>query len=337
MKISVVIPVYNAEAFIKKSYNSIMHQSLTDFEIIYVDNNSADQSLQELKKIENQDHRVRVLQQTKQGAAPARNLGLQAAQGDYVYLFDVDDEIYPDALNTMIKVLDDYPKTDAVFGRMVKSKKSIPETIKPDDESLKVIFKDKPYWGIQWFRDLSTVVGPPAFLYRKKTIEALGYYNEDLKIAEDTALDIKLGMTCNVAFLDMYVYLYYKHESSILESSKKDQDQIFNLWQRLSKAHLPFYFKNDTPLEFNTILFKQLFSTMGKIVSRTKGFSNRWRKLKTINAEVAPMQLPLTLKMWLMLLAIIPNKNLLKVYVYHVSHRYVSDAYLHGSIKKDLK
>src|SRR5690606_30252273 len=221
MKLSVIIPVYNGADFIEKSYNSIINQQLADFEILYVDNNSKDNSVEKIESLIQTDARVKLLIQTKQGAAPARNKGIEKAQGDYIYVFDVDDEIYPGALNRMVGVLDSYPDMDAVFGKMVKSYQGISETEKPTDETHEIIFKEKPYWGLYWFENLKHVVGPPAFLYRSNVFSKIGYYNEEIKNTEDTALDIKLGMTCNVAFLDTYVYLYFKHALSTIEMAKK--------------------------------------------------------------------------------------------------------------------
>src|SRR5690606_20647326 len=197
------------------------NQNLKDFEILYVVNNSMDASVENINKLIEKDSKVRLLFQTKQGTAADRNMGIQAAKGDYIYVFDVDDEIYPGALNRMVGVLDSYPDMDAVFGKMVKSYQGISETEKPTDETHEIIFKEKPYWGLYWFENLKHVVGPPAFLYRSNVFSKIGYYNEEIKNTEDTALDIKLGMTCNVAFLDTYVYLYFKHALSTIEMAKK--------------------------------------------------------------------------------------------------------------------
>src|SRR5690606_1246980 len=202
MKLSVIIPVYNGADFIEKSYNSIINQQLADFEILYVDNNSKDNSVEKIESLIQTDARVKLLIQTKQGAAPARNKGIEKAQGDYMYLFDVDDEIYPGALKSMLEVLENHPNLDAVFGKMVKSNKGISEIIKPNDETFKTVLYDKPYWGLFWFASLKEVVGPPAFLYRASVFKKIGLYNETLRIGQDTALDIKLGMTCDIAFLD---------------------------------------------------------------------------------------------------------------------------------------
>lgn len=325
MKLSVVIPVYNGADFIEKSYTSIIDQEIADFEILYVDNNSKDASIEKIEQLIEKDVRVRLLIQTKQGAAPARNMGIENAQGDYVYVFDVDDEIYPNALNKMIQVLDSYPDTDAVFGKMVKSYKSIAETVKPEDETDEVIFKEKPYWGLLWFENLKYVVGPPAFLYRKSVFVKIGAYNEAIKNTEDTAFDIKLGMSCKVAFLDTYVYLYFKHDVSTIQIAKKKENLVSMHWTRFVKSHLPFYLKNEVPLRYKELLYEYIYKTIGKIICETNGFKNRRNLLKELLEEIKPVKLPFLLLLYLNLLTILPSSGLLKLYVYYLVPFYITN------------
>lgn len=323
MKLSVVIPVYNGADFIQKSYNSILNQHIDEFEILYIENNSNDNSVECIQNIMETDGRVKIYYQTKQGAAAARNMGIEKSEGDYIYIFDVDDEIYPNALLSMISVLDAYPQVEAVFGKMVKSYKGIALTEKPTDETHEVILKDPPYWGIQWFSSLRNVVGPPGFLYRQGVFDKIGCYNADLKNDEDTALDIKLGMTSHVAFLDMYVYLYFKHQHSTIQQTKKKGTIIFHTWNRYVKEHLPFYLENEVPDRYKEILFGQLFGTMGKIIFYTKGWRRRLNIYKTIPLQIHPIELTIAIRFYLIILVFLPSKLLLKFYVYRYSKWYV--------------
>ena len=323
MKLSVIIPVYNAAEFIQKSYRSITEQQIENFEIIYVDNNSIDNSVKLIKQIVSEDIRVKLFHQPKQGAAPARNLGIKKAIGDYIYVFDVDDEIYPGALLKMIGVLDENQNIDAVFGKMVKSYTGILETEKPKDETDALILKETPFWGIHWFTSLRNVVGPPAFLYRKEVFIKIGFYNENLKNDEDTALDIKLGMTCNVAFLDTYVYLYFKHDNSTIQKTKKNENMIFHTWNRLVREHLKFYFLHDVPFEYKKILFRQLFANMAKVLFWTDGLEERQMKLRDLQEEISPLLIPKFIKYYLIVLVYLPFEIILKFYVYYLSPWYV--------------
>lgn len=318
MKLSVVIPVYNGAAFIEKSYQSILGQGIDDFELLYVNNNSQDQSVDEILNVMARDNRVQLLEQPKQGAAAARNMGIRAASGDYVYVFDVDDEIYPGALMALVTVLETHSEVVAVFGKMVKSYRGIVETTKPDDETQAVVIKEPPYWGLEWFGSLKTVVGPPAFLYRRTVFNSIGYYNEAISNNEDTALDIKLGMTQHIAFIDRYVYLYFKHEESTIEQAKRRMPRAFMIWPRLIEEHLAFYLRHDTPKQFQELLFRQLFQSMGRQVVFTKGMRKRFELKKALEDDLSKVTVPFLIRFYLTILAVLPFEPLRKVYGYYV-------------------
>lgn len=326
MKLTVVIPVFNGADFIEKSYNSIINQQLEDFELLYVNNNSSDASAERIQAFVEKDRRVKLIYQPKQGAAAARNMGISEAKGDYVYIFDVDDEIYPNALNKMISVLDEHPDRYAVFGRMVKSYKGISETEKPDDETGDVILKEKPFWGLHWFSSLKTVVGPPAFLYRKTVFSKIGVYNEGIKNTEDTAFDIKLGMSCNIAFLDTYVYLYFKHSQSTIEMAKKNESLVSMHWTRFVKSHLPFYLENDVPIKYKKLLYDYLYKTTGKRICEIKGFANRKKLLGNLLKEIEPIKIPLILRMFLSIMTIFPFSFMLKIYLYYLVPHFINNS-----------
>ena len=318
MKLSVVIPVYNAAEFIQKSYQSILAQQIDDFEIIYVDNNSKDNSVLEIQKLVKDDDRVRFLKQPMQGAAPARNMGIKNAVGNYIYIFDVDDEVYPNALKRMITVLDSYHMVDAVFGKMIKSNQGIEQTYKPQDETYEVQFKEQPFWGLKWLSSLKSVVGPPAFLYRASVFKKIGLFNEAIKNNEDTAFDIKLGMTCNIAFLDMYVYLYFKHENSTIQMAKKKMPRAFMIWPRLVKEHLPFYLENKVPFKFKSLLFSQIYQAMARQIVFTNGFSERSKLRRLLLSEVKAIDIPFLIRFYLSILVVLPLESLRKVYGYYI-------------------
>lgn len=318
MKLSVIIPSYNAANFIESAYQQILDQGVSDFEIIYVDNNSQDATLENIKKLAALDTRVSYYTQSIPGAAPTRNKGIEHAKGDYLYLFDVDDEIFPNALKAMIQVLDDYPEAEAVFGKMMKSKKHLKDLELPKESSSEIIFNPKPYWGLTWFSSLKTVVGPPAFLYRREVFDKIGLYNLDLKIGQDTALDIKLGMTCNIAFIDKYVYLYYKHTNSTIEQTKKAIPRAFMQWPRLVKEHLPFYLENDMPKRFEQLLFAQIYTVLAKQIYFTKGIKKRLALRESLLKEVQAIKMPFLIKSWLWVLIFFPFSYAMKFYSYYL-------------------
>lgn len=100
-KISIITPIYNVEDYLKRCIDSLLHQSLDDFELILVDDGSTDGSGEIADKYTANDPRVKVIHQENSGAAEARNSGIRVASGDYLYFPDPDDWIEPNYLFTM--------------------------------------------------------------------------------------------------------------------------------------------------------------------------------------------------------------------------------------------
>lgn len=101
IKVSVVIPVYNVEAYLRQCLDSVVHQSLKDIEIICVDDGSTDGSPKILEEYSRMDSRIRILRQKNLYAGVARNAGLAAAKGEYVIFWDSDDYFALDALEKL--------------------------------------------------------------------------------------------------------------------------------------------------------------------------------------------------------------------------------------------
>ena len=91
IKVSVIIPVYNAEKYLEECLDSLLRQTFTDMEIICVDDGSTDSSAEILKRFQEKDRRIRVLFQENQYAGIARNNGMKIAQGEYLLFLDADD------------------------------------------------------------------------------------------------------------------------------------------------------------------------------------------------------------------------------------------------------
>ena len=93
--VSVIIPVYNMENYLEECLNSVISQTLNDFEIICINDGSTDSSLRILQKYAENNEYITVINQTNQGVSAARNAGLLSAKSDYVCFMDPDD-FYPD-------------------------------------------------------------------------------------------------------------------------------------------------------------------------------------------------------------------------------------------------
>lgn len=100
-EVSVIIPVYNTEKYLRQCLDSVVNQTFKDIEIICVDDGSTDNSLEILKEYQKNDSRLIILQQNHIGAGEARNKGIEVAKGKYIGFLDSDDWFEPDMLEKM--------------------------------------------------------------------------------------------------------------------------------------------------------------------------------------------------------------------------------------------
>lgn len=102
-QISVIVPVYNVEKYIKESIKSITRQTFSDIEIIIVDDGSTDRSSAIIDGLSTEDHRIKVVHQNNEGLSGARNAGLKIANGEYIGFIDSDDIIEPNMYELLVE------------------------------------------------------------------------------------------------------------------------------------------------------------------------------------------------------------------------------------------
>ena len=115
-KVSVIIPVYNVEKYLGECLDSVLRQTLEDIEIICVDDGSTDGSAKMLAEYAAKDPRIRIITQANAGLSAARNAGMDAACGKYIYFLDSDDYIVDDMLERCVAVCERDQLDQFVFG-----------------------------------------------------------------------------------------------------------------------------------------------------------------------------------------------------------------------------
>ena len=184
--ISVITSVYNSQVFLDKFLNYVNDQFLTEFEIVFVDAQSSDDSLNILQnfnfregisiQILPQDSRVTVYE--------AWNLGIKNSQGTYIVNWNTDDMLFPSALQTYNSYLHSFPEVDLFYGPCFVSSQQGPETIN------QVIHLHPPFNHGNLVRQCT--IGPFP-LVRKSAIEAVGYFNEKYISSGDYEMWLKLS------------------------------------------------------------------------------------------------------------------------------------------------
>ncbi len=209
-EITVLTAVYNGERYIREAINSILNQTYKNFEYILVDNNSTDNTPKILKDYAQKDERIKIIKETKQSPASARNAGLQIAKGKLIAVFDSDDVSHPERLERqysyMISHLDCFflATEGVMIGATGKKIKDI-----------RINFK-----GLSQ-KDYLLNYGSPfihsSMMYSKQKLLDLGGYNENYKTVEDLELWLKIiysGMEISVLREPLINYRYHSRSLS---------------------------------------------------------------------------------------------------------------------------
>lgn len=228
-KVSVIIPVYNAEKFLRQCLDSVVKQTLREFEVICVDDGSTDHSLKILNDYRALDDRVRVFTQTNQGAAVARNLGIEKANGEYLLFLDSDD-FFEKTLLEEIYVAGAEVNADIVlfaakqFNHKVKKSENMPWTLKTE------LLPDRVFAAAEIADRIFQVTTPSPWtkLFRKEFILNNGLQYQNLKNANDLSfVYTALFLAQKIRWLDRPLVNYRINQGDSTQDKKKKYPKEF--------------------------------------------------------------------------------------------------------------
>lgn len=211
-QISVILPVYNARAFLKECLISLSNQTFTDFEVVCVDDGSTDDSCALLQSYASTDNRFRIIHTKHQGVSSARNRALSTAQGDYISFVDADDKLASDYLKVLF-LSAQKTKADVVWCDYVSDECQL----KNISDSLEI----KTYLdGWRCFVNRSPNMGCCLWnkLYKSDLLKNL-WFLPSLAIGEDIVfLHQVIYRSRYVAYVSLPLYFYRIHSSSVTHS-----------------------------------------------------------------------------------------------------------------------
>lgn len=210
--ISVIIPLYNCEKFITRSINSVLRQTVKDYEIIVVDDGSTDKGPEMVEKMNSP--LIRLIRQKNQGVSCARNRGIKEARYELIAFLDADDEWDADHLETLLSLYGKYPQCglfSASYRLCMNGKMVYP------DKSNKIPFKED---GILYnFYEVASGTSLPlnsnTYIVKKKTIESIGGFPVGIPTGEDILTIARLNAVCDFAYSTKATSTYYIHNETI--------------------------------------------------------------------------------------------------------------------------
>ncbi|MGG7200407.1 glycosyltransferase family 2 protein [Clostridium butyricum] len=265
-KVSIIIPIYNAEKYLEKCLYSIINQTFKDIEIIIINDESQDNSLKICSQFKNMDSRIKLIDKRNEGVSKARNTALDKALGKYIIFVDADDYVDKSMIENMLIKLQD-SKADillcnfinvingkekmvrANFDSIITGKNDIFEKVilplieRNDDEKVHEIAGFRSPWGK---------------LLKKDIIDKFNIrFNENMSIGEDFLFNLQfMSHSDTIAFDAASYYYYVTNNNSALTKYKK------NCW---NKYYRPIIINLNRFLGENR-LYSQAESRVSKLV-----------------------------------------------------------------------
>lgn len=243
--ISIVVPVYNVEKYLRRCLDSLINQTYKDIEIILVNDGSTDNSLEICEEYAKNDSRIKIISKKNEGLGMARNTGIDNADGEYICFFDSDDFVEIDAIEKMHNVIIKEQPQIVCFGFKKLDKNGdivnayIPNVNKMNfyeedviNEFLPELISESPDTGKSW----GLIMSAWASIYSMKLIKDTGwrFVSERDIISEDVYSLLLLYKNVNkVSILNEALYFYCVNPSSLTHTYRKDRYEKIKYFYRM--------------------------------------------------------------------------------------------------------
>lgn len=221
---SIVMPAYNAEAYISAAIQSVTAQTLNSWELLVVDDGSTDATNYLVALFAGRHARIRLLRGEHRGCAAARNLGIAQARGRFVAFLDADDLWLPEKLERHRRHFDSDPRLGLSFTRARYMTQS--------GDPTRVISSAPTHGlGVADFLYENATTTPSTLAVRRTLLEAAGGFDETLKAAEDLEWIIRvlLRTGCRIEGIDQPLALYRSNAEGLSSNLERQQDS----WERV--------------------------------------------------------------------------------------------------------
>ncbi len=224
LKFSVIIPLYNNELGISSTIQSVRNQTFRSFELIVINDGSTDNGLKIVESIK--DNRLLVINQKNGGVSSARNTGIKAAKGDFIAFLDAGDLWEPKYLQTMKRLIDDFPEA-SFFGCQFGIKKG------NRIEIANGIHKKRGYIK-NYFKEAFEVplVSSSSIIIQKSCFDKIGLFNTKYSRGEDLDVWSRLARKFRLAF-EPTLLSYYVQDSEDRASKKTGRFNNYYLEYKL--------------------------------------------------------------------------------------------------------
>jgi glycosyltransferase involved in cell wall biosynthesis len=249
MRISVIIPAYNAARYLPETIESVLRQSVRDWEMIIIDDGSQDRTAEIASQYAEKDPRIRSFSKLNAGVAAARNAGFRRSdrQSQFICYLDHDDVWEPDALEALRAALEAHPDAVAASG--------LPQSVDASGcplqtDSIRVYCRDRfavdrsklirqsedQPATFSSFAVRNCIITPGLVMIRRSAHERCGAFDESLSAYDDWDMWLRLTRLGDIAFLNRTVLKYRLHETNQSRAHKTMDQQERLLYSKLFGA-----------------------------------------------------------------------------------------------------
>jgi glycosyltransferase involved in cell wall biosynthesis len=248
--VSIIIPCYNAERWVAAAIESALGQTYNNVEVIVIDDGSTDRSLEVIKQF---DQKIRWLSISNRGPSAARNVGLKAAQGEWIQFLDADDLLHPDKLRLSLKSYESNPSIEFLWA----PHSVVGENFTLTSFSTKVKIAESLCLQIPPSQDvLLAPYTPWAAVFRRGFLERVGDWNESLKGWEDLEYHARIAAQLPIyGRLNVPLYFYRQHRGERVGSSKRTISNIHRDNECLVAARAALEASRIAPAVWKSILW----------------------------------------------------------------------------------
>lgn len=336
-KVSIIIPIYNAESYLSRAIESVQNQTLKDIEIILVNDGSTDRSLAICEEYRDKDKRIKLIDIVNSGVSVARNTGMEIATGDYIGFIDADDYIENNMYENMYKRIIQDSSDICVCNYILESKDSkqyVDININQDILNSKEQVIEKiilPLIGATKLLGEDSLLGfrgVVLYLYKKRLLEDYNIkFKTGLKIGEDFLFNLSYLQHVNKVSIDRgFYYYYYINRSSATQRYRDDwwivhKNLIIQIEDFLKSSKLDKLSKDRfTNMKINYLIGAIVNETHKNNVKKTKKKINLIRHIykepiiKNSLAKYRYSYMTLPRKVWFWC---IKNKYIYILYIYY--------------------
>lgn len=217
--VSVIVPAYNAEAYIEETLKSILAQDYVDLEVIVVNDGSKDSTEEKVKKIAELDERIKYFSQHNSGGpAKPRNVGIEQAKGKYIFIFDADDLMLEGKVSHSVELMENNPAADLLFSNFSsidEENKTIKENFLEEYDTLWRLIggEDKTFSLINSEAIHAALVkvnfiGTSSVVLRRSALTDADKFNEALKNSDDRLFWMLFSKKHNFIFSNKILHQY---------------------------------------------------------------------------------------------------------------------------------